>query len=872
MPRSCNSLVGYTTKMDPTSKIRNPLSHTSLRVWRLVSYHLVILFLPYLLYFSDPSDAQSWYLLGRAYMAGQKYNKAYEAYQQAVYRDGRNPTFWCSIGVLYFQINQFRDALDAYSRAIRINPYIPEVWFDLGSLYESCNNQITDAIDAYARAAELDPNNVAITQRLQLLRTAQHTGGQLPVAPGPQDVHPTAYATSIVPPLSLGGGAPPVLQSSSHRPVFNADARGPNEIALPPPSQVGNGRTSPPFRGGPPPPVVLDEARHPQSQNPLAPMDVDRPPNPREYPPHPHPRPQPGGQGPLPQQMGLPGDDVRGVHLADSYANRGQRPPSRPTSPAHPSRRSPPSFQYPSRPVGPAQPNSGPLHRSPRTYPPLSHESHRSLDREMYDRRAPDPREWEQERMNERRSRPSESQHPGSFYPPRSPATNIAHPNSPLESSPRLQQARYWDAKLPTTGPAHGRPISPPMLPNEMTSSNRRYDPRYDVRDMREYEQDQRNDRPFTGSPEGTRAQVRNSVSLFPPGTRESQSPHLSSLDVKGRQQRRARGDSLVSQPPPPPPPPQPLAPSMQDQSKGRDRDKRKPRTVMSKKKDEPGMETPKMYVSDRSKGAPYKGPNSPEPVSSNGSSRSFQPSPTTTGARPPPRVVDEDYDGVADALIGLAGGSGYRGGAEGSQSGEGLGHSPAVSVGSRHSDPSPRPPVLHRNSVSSTRSHASPSDSSASLKRAPSPTPEEPESKRSRVEVSKRRPSPNGRRTPLSRPSPIPFRTHSVTSRSPEARQAHDTYPPSPPLPSVLPPHPRPVGAGSISNPMMPLPPITTLSSPSTIGSPRDDRMQVDEARSVTPPSRSGKLTDVVHSSVSNPRSPLVKHSPSPKSDKKEA
>ncbi|OSX68060.1 hypothetical protein POSPLADRAFT_1127184, partial [Postia placenta MAD-698-R-SB12] len=139
---------------------------------------------------ADPADAQSWYLLGRAYMAGQKYNKAYEAYQQAVYRDGRNPTFWCSIGVLYFQINQYRDALDAYSRAIRINPYISEVWFDLGSLYESCNNQISDAIDAYARAAELDPSNTAIAQRLQLLRQAQLTGSALPAAPGPQDVHP----------------------------------------------------------------------------------------------------------------------------------------------------------------------------------------------------------------------------------------------------------------------------------------------------------------------------------------------------------------------------------------------------------------------------------------------------------------------------------------------------------------------------------------------------------------------------------------------------------------------------------------------------------------------------------------------------------
>lgn len=67
-------------------------------------------------------------------MSQQKYPKAYEAYQQAVYREGRNPTFWCSIGVLYYQINQYRDALDAYSRAIRLNPYISEVWYDLGTL------------------------------------------------------------------------------------------------------------------------------------------------------------------------------------------------------------------------------------------------------------------------------------------------------------------------------------------------------------------------------------------------------------------------------------------------------------------------------------------------------------------------------------------------------------------------------------------------------------------------------------------------------------------------------------------------------------------------------------------------------------------
>lgn len=122
---------------------------------------------------ADGGDAQSWYLLGRCYMAEQNYNRAYEAYQQAVYRDARNPTFWCSIGVLYYQINQYRDALDAYSRAIRLNPYISEVWYDLGTLYESCSNQTQDALDAYQRAAELDPTSTHIHQRLELLRNTQ---------------------------------------------------------------------------------------------------------------------------------------------------------------------------------------------------------------------------------------------------------------------------------------------------------------------------------------------------------------------------------------------------------------------------------------------------------------------------------------------------------------------------------------------------------------------------------------------------------------------------------------------------------------------------------------------------------------------------
>ena len=56
---------------------------------------------------------------------------------------------------------------------------------------------------AYARVSELDPSNHVISQYLQILKNAQATGGQLPAAPGPQDVHPTVYASAVVPPSGL---------------------------------------------------------------------------------------------------------------------------------------------------------------------------------------------------------------------------------------------------------------------------------------------------------------------------------------------------------------------------------------------------------------------------------------------------------------------------------------------------------------------------------------------------------------------------------------------------------------------------------------------------------------------------------------------
>ncbi|KAJ3340086.1 glucose repression mediator protein [Gonapodya sp. JEL0774] len=203
---------------------------------------------------SDAGDAQTWYLLGRCFMAQQKFNKAYDAYQQAVYRDGRNPTFWCSIGVLYYQINQYRDALDAYSRAIRLNPYISEVWYDLGTLYESCNNQISDAMDAYKRALELDPNNPHVKQRLQLLEQGAHN--VVPPA-GPQDrVNPMAFQSQQHPNGAQGPqGQPwgPPQQIPGYSRVNGSGGPGSNHQSPLPPQRGPSGPLSEPRWNSNPP-------------------------------------------------------------------------------------------------------------------------------------------------------------------------------------------------------------------------------------------------------------------------------------------------------------------------------------------------------------------------------------------------------------------------------------------------------------------------------------------------------------------------------------------------------------------------------------------------------------------------------------------
>ncbi|KZV72095.1 hypothetical protein PENSPDRAFT_683960 [Peniophora sp. CONT] len=101
-------------------------------------------------------------------------------------------------------------------------------------------------------------------------------GTQISALPMPQDVHPTLYANPVPPALGPPG-ALLSIHTAGPRPSFRADSRGPTS-EMPPPSAGPAGRSlPPPFRGGLPPPVVIDDSRQMQVHPHLALMELDAP-------------------------------------------------------------------------------------------------------------------------------------------------------------------------------------------------------------------------------------------------------------------------------------------------------------------------------------------------------------------------------------------------------------------------------------------------------------------------------------------------------------------------------------------------------------------------------------------------------------------
>ncbi|KAF4499942.1 General transcriptional corepressor ssn6 [Fusarium agapanthi] len=95
---------------------------------------------------SDSFIAENWYLLGRACIKLQDYERAHECLQSAIYIEPYCPSFWITAAIL-------------------LNVYLFEPWYNLGVLYDFCNQRI-DAVDAFMRCLELAPGLLNVQTRV----------------------------------------------------------------------------------------------------------------------------------------------------------------------------------------------------------------------------------------------------------------------------------------------------------------------------------------------------------------------------------------------------------------------------------------------------------------------------------------------------------------------------------------------------------------------------------------------------------------------------------------------------------------------------------------------------------------------------------
>ncbi|KAF5722435.1 hypothetical protein FMUND_2947 [Fusarium mundagurra] len=115
----------------------------------------------------DSSIPENWYLLSRACMMAEDYERAYQCLQTAISLESCCPSFWITLGILYFNIGQSRDCLDALTKAVELNAHIWEPWYNLGVLYDSCNGQHSDAADAFYKCLERNPELSNVRARLE---------------------------------------------------------------------------------------------------------------------------------------------------------------------------------------------------------------------------------------------------------------------------------------------------------------------------------------------------------------------------------------------------------------------------------------------------------------------------------------------------------------------------------------------------------------------------------------------------------------------------------------------------------------------------------------------------------------------------------
>ncbi len=104
----------------------------------------------------DNKSAIDYFLLGIIYYQSKEYDKAIEAYEEAVKINPKDDSAYNNMGSAYANKKEYDKAIEAYKKAIEINPKYDSAYYNMGIAYDD-KKEYDKAIDAFEKAIEINP-------------------------------------------------------------------------------------------------------------------------------------------------------------------------------------------------------------------------------------------------------------------------------------------------------------------------------------------------------------------------------------------------------------------------------------------------------------------------------------------------------------------------------------------------------------------------------------------------------------------------------------------------------------------------------------------------------------------------------------------
>lgn len=106
----------------------------------------------------NPSNDDAYNNIGLTYSSQKEYSKAIEAYQKALELNHKNDIVYHNFGNVHSYRKEYSKAIECYQKALELNPKSDDTYYTLGLVYGK-QEEYSKAIENYQKAIELNPKN-----------------------------------------------------------------------------------------------------------------------------------------------------------------------------------------------------------------------------------------------------------------------------------------------------------------------------------------------------------------------------------------------------------------------------------------------------------------------------------------------------------------------------------------------------------------------------------------------------------------------------------------------------------------------------------------------------------------------------------------